>query len=101
MSSGTAVPTTRGPMGRLSIIPGHQGGEGFAESGRRGELRSLIRINSVLGIQMVRRWRSWFLEGRQSVHDDERSGRPVTATVNAAVAAVRNVVEADRRITID
>ncbi|UYV63354.1 hypothetical protein LAZ67_2003830 [Cordylochernes scorpioides] len=50
---------------------------------------------------MVRRWRSWFLEGRQSVHDDERSGSPVTATDNAAVAAVRNVVEADRRVTID
>ncbi|UYV61266.1 hypothetical protein LAZ67_1004162 [Cordylochernes scorpioides] len=46
---------------------------------------------------MVRRWRSWFLEGWQNVHDDERSGRPVTATDNAAV---RNVVEADRRITI-
>ncbi|UYV66314.1 hypothetical protein LAZ67_4001298 [Cordylochernes scorpioides] len=39
--------------------------------------------------------------GRQNVHDDERSGRPVTATDNAAVAAVRNVVEADRRVTID
>ncbi|UYV64984.1 hypothetical protein LAZ67_3002654 [Cordylochernes scorpioides] len=50
---------------------------------------------------MVRRWRSWFLEGRQNVHDDERSGRPVTATDNAAVAAVRNVVEADRRVIID
>ncbi|UYV79402.1 hypothetical protein LAZ67_17002480 [Cordylochernes scorpioides] len=34
-------------------------------------------------------------------HDDERSGRSVTATDNAAVAAVRNVVEADRRVTID
>ncbi|UYV74548.1 hypothetical protein LAZ67_12000101 [Cordylochernes scorpioides] len=33
--------------------------------------------------------------------DDERIGRPVTATDNAAVAAVRNVVEADRRVTID
>ncbi|UYV61718.1 K02A2.6-like [Cordylochernes scorpioides] len=50
---------------------------------------------------MVRRWRSWFLEGRQNVHDDERSGSPVTATDNAAVAAVRNVVEADRRVTVD
>ncbi|UYV62014.1 hypothetical protein LAZ67_1007499 [Cordylochernes scorpioides] len=50
---------------------------------------------------MVRRWRSWFLEGRQNVHDDERSGSPVTSTDNAAVAAVRNVVEADRRVTID
>ncbi|UYV60971.1 hypothetical protein LAZ67_1002950 [Cordylochernes scorpioides] len=37
----------------------------------------------------------------QNVHDDERSGSPVTATDNAAVAAVRNVVEADRRVTID
>ncbi|UYV81674.1 hypothetical protein LAZ67_20001933, partial [Cordylochernes scorpioides] len=54
-----------------------------------------------IGIQMVRRWRSWFLEGRQNVHDDERSGRPVTATDNAAVATVRNVMEADRRVTID
>ncbi|UYV72744.1 hypothetical protein LAZ67_10000487 [Cordylochernes scorpioides] len=83
------------------------------------ELRSVIRfftaknetavnihrnLESVYGercmsIQMVRRWRSWFLEGRQNVHDDERSGRPVTD--NAAVAAVRNVVEADRRVTID
>ncbi|UYV66158.1 hypothetical protein LAZ67_4000511 [Cordylochernes scorpioides] len=50
---------------------------------------------------MVRRWRSWFLEGRQNLHDDERSGRPVTATDNVAVAAVRNVMEADRRVTID
>ncbi|UYV71032.1 hypothetical protein LAZ67_8001474 [Cordylochernes scorpioides] len=50
---------------------------------------------------MVRRWRSWFLEGRQNLHDDERSGRPVTATDNAAVAAVQNVMEADRRVTID
>ncbi|UYV85000.1 hypothetical protein LAZ67_X004213 [Cordylochernes scorpioides] len=54
-----------------------------------------------MSIQIVRRWRSWFLEGRQNVHDDERSGSPVTATDNAAVAAVRNVVEADRRVTID
>ncbi|UYV76885.1 hypothetical protein LAZ67_14002293 [Cordylochernes scorpioides] len=38
---------------------------------------------------------------RQNVHDDELSGSPVTATDNAAVAAVRNVVEADRRVTID
>ncbi|UYV67968.1 hypothetical protein LAZ67_5002657 [Cordylochernes scorpioides] len=50
---------------------------------------------------MVCRWRSWFLEGRQNVHDDERSGSPVTATDNAAFAAVPNVVEADRCVTID
>ncbi|UYV81672.1 GVQW3 [Cordylochernes scorpioides] len=65
----------------------------------RGTLAEVHQLVSVYGeecmsIQMVRRWRSWFLKGRQNVHDDERSGRPVTATDNAAVAAVRNVVEA-------
>ncbi|UYV73417.1 EPM2AIP1 [Cordylochernes scorpioides] len=65
--------------------------------------RNLVSLydEGCMSIQMVLRWRSWFLEGRQNVHDDERSGRPVTATDNAAVAAVRNVVEADRRVTID
>ncbi|UYV80003.1 hypothetical protein LAZ67_18001375 [Cordylochernes scorpioides] len=65
MSSGTAVPTSRGPMGRLSIIPGHQGGEGFAESGRRGELRSLMRINSGLGVPT----------------DDQKNSQPFLRTV--------------------
>ncbi|UYV73303.1 K02A2.6-like [Cordylochernes scorpioides] len=65
--------------------------------------RNLVSVygEGCMNIQMVRRWRSWFLEGRQNVHDDERSDRPVTATDNAAVAAVRNVVEANRRVTID
>ncbi|UYV74133.1 hypothetical protein LAZ67_11002212 [Cordylochernes scorpioides] len=65
--------------------------------------RNLVSVygEECMSIQMVRRWRSWFLEGGQNVHDDERSGRPVTATDIAAAAAVRNVVEADRRVTID
>ncbi|UYV77426.1 hypothetical protein LAZ67_15000980 [Cordylochernes scorpioides] len=65
--------------------------------------RNLVSVygEGCMSIQIFRRWRSWFLEGRQNVHDDERSGRPVTATENAAVAAVRNVVEVDRRVTID
>ncbi|UYV60409.1 hypothetical protein LAZ67_1001062 [Cordylochernes scorpioides] len=65
--------------------------------------RNLVSVygEECMSIQMVRRWRSWFLEGRQNVHDDERSGWPVTATDNATVAAVRNVVEAGGRVTID
>ncbi|UYV76915.1 hypothetical protein LAZ67_14002389 [Cordylochernes scorpioides] len=65
--------------------------------------RNLVPVygEGCMSIQMVRRWCSWFMEGQKNVHDDERSGRPVTATDNAAVAAVRNVVEADRRVTID
>ncbi|UYV65597.1 hypothetical protein LAZ67_3004805 [Cordylochernes scorpioides] len=66
-------------------------------------LRSQVSVygEECMSIQMVRRWRSWFLEGWQNVHDDERSGSPVTATDNAAVSVVQNVVEADRRVTID
>ncbi|UYV80116.1 hypothetical protein LAZ67_18001744 [Cordylochernes scorpioides] len=41
------------------------------------------------------------LQSQQQTEVMQRSGRPVTATDNAAVAAVRNVVEADRRVTID
>ncbi|UYV63013.1 hypothetical protein LAZ67_2002849 [Cordylochernes scorpioides] len=52
------------------------------------ELRSVIRFLTAKNETAV-------------VHDDERSGRPVTATDNAVVAAVRNVDEADRRVTID
>ncbi|UYV68484.1 hypothetical protein LAZ67_5004449, partial [Cordylochernes scorpioides] len=65
-----------------------------------GQIRTRMSVygEGCMSIQMVRRWRSWFLEGRQNVNNDERSGRPVNDTDNAAV---RNVVEADRRITID
>ena len=54
-----------------------------------------------MSIQMVRRWRVLFLEGRENVHDELRSGRPTTVTANNAVVAIRNVVEEDRRVTID
>ncbi|UYV69950.1 hypothetical protein LAZ67_7001300 [Cordylochernes scorpioides] len=37
----------------------------------------LVYCERCMSIQMVRRWHSWFLEGRQNVHDDERSCRPV------------------------
>ncbi|UYV78755.1 hypothetical protein LAZ67_16002664 [Cordylochernes scorpioides] len=61
--------------------------------------RNLVSVygEGYMSIQMVHR----DVHGLQNVHDDERSSRPVTATDNAAVAAVRNVVEADRRVTID
>ncbi|UYV77404.1 hypothetical protein LAZ67_15000883 [Cordylochernes scorpioides] len=66
------------------------------------ELRSVIRFFTAKNETAVNIHRNLVsVYGGQNVHDDERSGRPVTATDNAAVAAVRNVVEADRRVTID
>ncbi|KAG8234251.1 hypothetical protein J437_LFUL013665 [Ladona fulva] len=42
------------------------------------------QISSVYGKyaisdQMVRRWRTMSIEGRETVHDEERSGRPMTS----------------------
>jgi len=54
-----------------------------------------------MSVQMVRRWRTYFLEGRGEVHDEQRAGRPKTAITDDAVAAVEKIILADRRFTID
>lgn len=54
-----------------------------------------------MSVQMVRRWRQWFLEGRQTVYDEERSGRPSTSRAGVVVAAFHDVTEADRRLALD
>ena len=45
-------------------------------------------------------WYKRFKDGRTSVDDDERSGRPSTSTTPENVAKVREAVVADRRQTI-
>lgn len=46
------------------------------------------------------RWYSRFKEGRQSIEDDSRSGRPATANTEKNIEKVREKVLSDRRITI-
>ena len=41
-----------------------------------------------------------FREGRASVKDDPRSGRPLTATTKENIKRVEELVEEDRRISI-
>ncbi|GFT35854.1 HTH_48 domain-containing protein [Trichonephila clavipes] len=48
--------------------------------------------------QMVRRWCRQFSEGRQSVHDEERSGRPSLINVDLVELVRQHVVE-NRRFT--
>ena len=49
--------------------------------------------------QMVRRWCRQFSEGRQSVHDEERSGRPSLIN-DDLVELVRQRIMENRRFTI-
>ncbi|XP_050423545.1 protein GVQW3-like [Adelges cooleyi] len=56
---------------------------------------------NVMSIQMVRRWRKTFEEGRVSVHDEHCSGRLSSPSHEDAVEAVRAILDKDRRRTLD
>ena len=45
-------------------------------------------------------WHKRFLEGREDVEDDLKSGRPSTAKTDANIERVRELVHRDRRFTI-
>ncbi|XP_018353526.1 PREDICTED: putative uncharacterized protein FLJ37770 [Trachymyrmex septentrionalis] len=48
----------------------------------------------------VKFWAAEFKRGRKSLGDDERSGRPKTATADENIAKVHQIVLDDRRIKI-
>ena len=45
-------------------------------------------------------WHKRFKEGRDSVDDNMRSGRPTTSKTDDHVARVQEVIQANRRLTI-
>lgn len=49
---------------------------------------------------MVKKWTALFKQGRQSVQDDPRSGRPSTAVTPENVDKIHDMVLADRRVKI-
>ncbi|GFR06800.1 histone-lysine N-methyltransferase SETMAR [Trichonephila clavata] len=57
--------------------------------------------SGVMSKQMVRRWCRTFSDGRQQVEDIPRAGRTRTATTDANVGKVDDMIRANRRITID
>ena len=48
----------------------------------------------------VYKWVKRFSEGRGSVTDEERSGRPATSTTEENVANVRQILRQNRRLTV-
>ncbi|KAJ4432797.1 hypothetical protein ANN_21436 [Periplaneta americana] len=64
----------------------------------RGSLCQVYGPN-IMSKQMVRRWSRQFSEGRQSVHDEERSGRPSLIN-DDPVELVRQFIMENRRFTI-
>ena len=48
----------------------------------------------------VFRWHKSFLEGREHVEDEHRSGRPSTSTTDENIERVNTLVRSDRRLTL-
>ena len=48
----------------------------------------------------VYKWVKRFSEGRESVTDEERSGRPATSKTEENIAKVRQIVLENRRLTV-
>ena len=48
----------------------------------------------------VFKWHKPFMEGREDVEDDPKSGRPCTSTTDTNIEKVRQMVRSDRRLTI-
>ncbi|UYV78645.1 hypothetical protein LAZ67_16002263 [Cordylochernes scorpioides] len=46
-------------------------------------------------------WYKRFKDDRKSIADDSRSGRPLTSTMDRNIGQVRDLIVADRKITID
>ena len=62
-------------------------------------LRDVYRDFST-SITRVFEWHKQFVEGRENVEDDLKSGRPCTSTTNTNIGKVRQLVRNDRRLTI-
>ncbi|KAJ4444141.1 hypothetical protein ANN_05930 [Periplaneta americana] len=53
-----------------------------------------------IGVTQIKEWFNRFKDGRTSAESEQRCGRPQTARSAAVVERVRNLVMADRRLTV-
>ena len=56
--------------------------------------------DSFMSRTRVFKWHKRFVEGREDVEDDPKSGRPCTSTTDTNIEKVRQLFRSDRRLTI-
>jgi len=61
-------------------------------------VRILWRCHSIKNYDL--KWHKAFKEGRESVEDDRRSGRPISSTNDKNVEMERAVIAKDRRMSV-
>ena len=75
-----------------------------AKLGKSGsETLQLLRTaygDAVLSSSQVFRWHMVFKDGRESVEDEQRAGRPSTSRTENSVAHVKAVLDKDRRLNV-
>jgi len=54
-----------------------------------------------MGASSVRRWVKHFKDGNTSIQDQPRSGRPRTASTELNKERVEEIIQDDRRVTVD
>jgi hypothetical protein len=56
--------------------------------------------DNVMSHMQVFEWHKWFMEGRQEVKGDERLGPPSTSKTEENVEKISEIVQKDRRLSI-
>jgi transposase len=63
------------------------------------QMLEMVCGESAMKRRTMHKWVDQFKEGRESVDDDARAGRPSTSRVDENIQRVYDLVKADRRIT--
>jgi len=73
--------------------------KGLSPTDIQSEFRNTLGDSSP-SFSTIKKWAAEFKRGRTSIQDDERSGRPKTATTEENVAKIHNAILSDRRLKI-
>jgi histone-lysine N-methyltransferase SETMAR len=73
---------------------------GYSPTNIHNDLVKVYGINA-LSYPTILRWVKRFTEGRESLENDPRSGRPATSITIREIDAVKKIIEIDARYTVD